>query len=101
VGDLENGRAAATLPTFVAAAAALGDVIDRQVTFAELFAGSGNVAINDTQIIPLAKLRIALSGETVAIRAPRPRPVRNQGTTCGQSTRRKRRGGPASTGHCT
>ena len=41
VGDFEAGRTAPTLPTLLAATAALGDVIGRPVSLAELVTGEG------------------------------------------------------------
>jgi hypothetical protein len=41
VGDFEAGRTAPSLPTLIAAAAALGDAIGRPVSLAELVAGNG------------------------------------------------------------
>ena len=72
VGDFESGRAAPNLATLLVVAAALGDVTGRPVTLADLFAGKGDVAINDKLTVPLAKLRAALSGETVTIAVTRP-----------------------------
>ena len=47
VGDFESGRTAPSLPTLVAAAAALGEAIGRPVSLAELVTGKGQVHIND------------------------------------------------------
>jgi len=69
VGDFEAGRAAPNLTTLVAATAALGDVIGRPVSLLELFAGKGQVQVNDDLSVPLAKLRAALSGEPVSVKA--------------------------------
>lgn len=68
VGDFESGRAAPNLATMLTVAAALGDVIGRPVTVAELFAGKGPVAINDQLSVPLPALRAALSGEPFHLR---------------------------------
>jgi transcriptional regulator with XRE-family HTH domain len=78
VGDFESGRAAPSLPTMFAVAAALGAVINRPVSLAELFDGKGSVQINDRLTVKLSELRSALSGEAVkakalpAAKAPRP-----------------------------
>jgi hypothetical protein len=73
VGDFEGGRAAPNLATLLVVAAALGDVIGRRITLADLFAGKGDVAINEKLTIPLSKLRAVLTGEAVAITAWPPR----------------------------
>ena len=65
VGDFENGRAAPNLTTLLAVTAALSDVIGGPVQLADLFAGDGEVAINDQLAVPLSALRAALSGEPV------------------------------------
>lgn len=62
VGDFEAGRAAPSLPTLLVVAAALGDVIGRPISLADLFDGAGDVAINDSLRIPLPNLRALLSG---------------------------------------
>lgn len=80
VGDFENGRAAASLPTLVAVAAALGDITGRPIKLADLFAGKGDVLINDKLTVSLAKLRAALSGEPVAVPRPPAQPPRLAGT---------------------
>jgi hypothetical protein len=65
VGDFESGRAAPSLATLFAVTAALSDVIGRPVRQAELFAGEGEVAINDRLTVPLSVLRAALTGGPV------------------------------------
>jgi len=65
VGDFEAGRAGPSLPTLFAAAAALGDVIGRRLELADLFAGSGDVAITDTAMVKRSALRAMLSGQPV------------------------------------
>jgi transcriptional regulator with XRE-family HTH domain len=65
VGDFESGRTAPSLPTLVAAAAALGEAIGRPVSFAELVAGKGQVQINDKLSLDKSALRAALSGGSV------------------------------------
>jgi transcriptional regulator with XRE-family HTH domain len=69
VGDFEAGRTAPSLPTLVAATAALGDVIGRPVSLAELVTGKGQVRINDKLSLDTSALRAALSGETVSAHA--------------------------------
>jgi hypothetical protein len=53
------------LPTLIAAAAALGDVIGRPVSLAELFTGEGQVQINEKLSLDTSALRAALLGKTV------------------------------------
>jgi hypothetical protein len=68
VGSFESGRTVGVnLENLLIVAAALGDVIGRPVTLAELFTGEGDVALTEGLILPLAKLRAALTGETIAI----------------------------------
>jgi len=68
VGSLESGRTVGVnLENLLAVAATLGDVIGRPVTLAELFAGDGDVTLNDELVVPLATVRAALSGEVVSI----------------------------------
>ncbi|AGB26290.1 hypothetical protein Mycsm_06131 [Mycobacterium sp. JS623] len=62
VGDFEAGRTAPSLPTLIAAAAALGDAIGRPVSLAELVAGNGRVQINDKLSLDKSALHAALSG---------------------------------------
>lgn len=63
VGSFESGRTVGVnLENLLIVAAALGDVIGRPVTLAELFAGKGSVALSEDVTLPLAKLRAALSG---------------------------------------
>ena len=66
VGDFESGRTAPSLPTLVAAAAALGEAIGRRVSLAELVTGRGQVQINDKLSLDKSALRAALSGESIA-----------------------------------
>jgi transcriptional regulator with XRE-family HTH domain len=66
VGDFESGNVAASVPTLVAAAAALGEAIGRPVSLAELVTGEGQVNINDKLSFDKSALRAALSGETVS-----------------------------------
>lgn len=70
VGDFESGRAAPNLATLFTVAAALGDILTRPVGLADLFAGDGDVRINDKLSVDLSVLRAAVSGEGV-----RPEPV--------------------------
>jgi hypothetical protein len=66
VGDFEAGRTAPSLPTLVAATAALGDVIGRQVSLADLVTGTGQVHINDKLSLDASALRDALSGGRIS-----------------------------------
>jgi transcriptional regulator with XRE-family HTH domain len=68
VGDFESGRTAPSLPTLVAAAAALGEAIGRPVPLAELVTGRGQVQINDKLSLDRSALRAALSGDSFAHR---------------------------------
>ena len=74
VGDFESGRTAPSLPTLIAAAAALGDVIGRPVSLAELVTGEGQVHINDKLSLDKSALRAALSGGSVNAHA-KPMPL--------------------------
>jgi transcriptional regulator with XRE-family HTH domain len=69
VGDFEAGRTAPSLPTLVAAAAALGDVIGRPVSLAELVTGEGEVHINDKLSLDTSALRAALAGASITAHA--------------------------------
>lgn len=62
VGDFESGRTAPTLPTLLAATAALGKAIGRPITLAELVTGVGKVQINDNLTLDKSVIRTALSG---------------------------------------
>jgi hypothetical protein len=73
VGDFESGRAAPSLATLLVVAAALSDVIDRPVTLADLFAGVGQVQVNDELSVNLIVLRAALSGEPASWVKTKPR----------------------------
>jgi len=66
VGDFENGRVPAALPTLYAAAAALGQAIGRPIALVELLPGDGSVQINDALTVPLSAVRAAVSGEPLA-----------------------------------
>jgi transcriptional regulator with XRE-family HTH domain len=70
VGDFEAGRTAPNLPTLVAAVAALGETIGRQVSLAELVTGRGQVQINDNLSLEKSQLRRVLSGESVRFPIP-------------------------------
>jgi transcriptional regulator with XRE-family HTH domain len=65
VGDFEAGRTAPTVPTLIAATAALGDVIGRRVSLADLVTGRGQVQINNELRVNKSALRGALAGDTV------------------------------------
>lgn len=67
VSDFESGRIAPTLPTFIAAAAALGAATGRQLSLADLVGGEGRVRINDKMSLEVAQLRAALSGKRAAL----------------------------------
>lgn len=69
VGDFESGRTAPSLPTLVAAAAALGKAVGRPVSLAELVTGKGQVHINDRLTFDKSALRAALSGEIFNVHA--------------------------------
>lgn len=69
VGDFESGNVATNLQTLVAFAAALGDVIGRPVSLAELVTGEGEVNINDNLSLGTSALRAALSGGSVKAHA--------------------------------
>lgn len=73
VGSLESGRTVGVnLENLLAVAATLGDVVGRPVSLADMFAGDGDVALNDELTVPLATVRATLSGEVVSIPAPVP-----------------------------
>src|SRR5882757_4643348 len=74
VGDFEAGRTAPSLPTLIAAAAALGEAIGRPVSRAELVTGEGQVRINDKLSLDTSALRAALSGGSVSAHA-KPMPL--------------------------
>jgi transcriptional regulator with XRE-family HTH domain len=65
VGDFESGRTAPSLPTLIAAAAALGEAIGRPVSLAELVTGEGQVNINYNLSLDKSALQAALSGGSV------------------------------------
>jgi transcriptional regulator with XRE-family HTH domain len=65
VGDFESGRAAPSLATLFAVAAALSDVVGRPVTLPDLFAGAGPVQVNDELSMSLVAVRAALEGKPV------------------------------------
>lgn len=67
VADLEAGRIAATLPNLIAAAAALADVTGQPVRLADLFAGDGKIAVNNTLTLDAATLRGVLAGASVNV----------------------------------
>jgi transcriptional regulator with XRE-family HTH domain len=74
VGDFEAGRTAPSLPTLIAATAALGDAIGRPVSLAELVTGEGQVNINYNLSLDRSALRAALSGGSVNAHA-KPMPL--------------------------
>ena len=65
VGDFEAGRTAPTLPTLVAATAALGEAIGQPVSLAKLVVGQGRVDINNDLSVDKTVLRKVLSGDAV------------------------------------
>lgn len=71
VGDFESGRAGPDMRTLLVVAAALGTVIGRPVELADLFAGSGDVAITDVVTIKRAVLRATLAGQAVKLPLPK------------------------------
>jgi hypothetical protein len=58
----ESGRGAPTLPILLAVAGALTDVCEQPVTVSDLFAGTGQVQINDGST-SLSAVRAALAGK--------------------------------------
>jgi hypothetical protein len=58
------------LPTFVAAVAALGEVIGRKVSLAELVTGRGQVQITSEFSLEKSQLRRALTGESFTFPIP-------------------------------
>jgi transcriptional regulator with XRE-family HTH domain len=68
VGSFESGRTVGVnLENLLAVASALGDVIGRKITLAELFTGEGDVELTEGLPLPLAELRAALSGVAVGV----------------------------------
>jgi transcriptional regulator with XRE-family HTH domain len=65
VGDFESGRVTATLPTIYTVALVLTRLTAKPVTLADLFAGSGDVQINDAVTVPAAALADAMAGKPV------------------------------------
>jgi hypothetical protein len=65
VGDFESGRAAPNLATLFVVAVALSDVTGHEVRLQDLFAGIGQVQINDKLHVQLRALYAALAGEPV------------------------------------
>lgn len=65
VGDFEAGRIAPTLPTLIAAAAALGKAIGRPVALCELIGGTGEVAVTDALALDRSVLSALLGGRPV------------------------------------
>ncbi len=65
VGALESGQVKLDLATLYAVAAALGRTTGRRVAIADLFAGEGQVAVNNQLTVDRAALRAALLGEPV------------------------------------
>lgn len=63
VGDFESGRVAPSLPTLIAIAAALSEVVqDGEVTLAHLFAVDGRIRINDLLTVDAERMRELLRG---------------------------------------
>jgi transcriptional regulator with XRE-family HTH domain len=65
VANIEHGRAAPNLTTLLVVAAALSQLLGREVRLAELFEGTGPVAISDTSTVDAATVQAALSGGVV------------------------------------
>jgi transcriptional regulator with XRE-family HTH domain len=65
VGDLEAGRVAPSVPTLYAVALALQHVTEQSVTLADLFAGSGDVQLNDKLTVDVLALADAMTGQPV------------------------------------
>jgi transcriptional regulator with XRE-family HTH domain len=66
VSAFESGRRAPAMETLIAVAAGLSDMVGHSVTLADLFAGTGEVQMNDGLSVPLTAVRAALgSGEPV------------------------------------
>jgi transcriptional regulator with XRE-family HTH domain len=65
VGDLEAGRVAPSVPTLYAVALALQHVTGQPVTLADLFAGSGDVQLNDKLTVDVSALADAMTGQPV------------------------------------
>jgi hypothetical protein len=65
VGDFEAGRVAPSVPTLYAVALALQHVTGQQVTLADLFAGSGDVQLNDKLTVDVSALANAMTGRAV------------------------------------
>ena len=72
VGDFESGRAAPNLTTLFAVTAALSDVVGRPVAIADLFAGEGDVAINDQLTVDFSALRPRSRGNRSTCHSPGP-----------------------------
>src|SRR5271156_2866079 len=62
VGDLEAGRVAASVATLYGVALVLQHVTGQPVTLAELFAGDGDVALNDELTVDVSALADAMTG---------------------------------------
>jgi transcriptional regulator with XRE-family HTH domain len=65
VGDLEAGRVAPSVPTIYAVALALHHVTEQPVTLGDLFAGSGDVRLNDKLTVDVSALADAMTGQPV------------------------------------
>jgi hypothetical protein len=64
VGDFESGRTAATLATLYVVTRALSDLVGNRVMLADLFAGIGQVQVNDGGLsVPLTAVRAALGSD--------------------------------------
>jgi hypothetical protein len=68
VGDFEAGRTAPTLPTLIVVAAALSELLGREVEPGELFAGKGRVTVNDRLSLDLGAVR-SVFGEGAGVTA--------------------------------
>jgi transcriptional regulator with XRE-family HTH domain len=65
VGDLEAGRVAPSVPMLYAVALTLQHVTEQPVTLADLFAGSGDVQLNDKLTVDVSALADAMTGQPV------------------------------------
>jgi transcriptional regulator with XRE-family HTH domain len=66
VGDFESGRVSPSLPTYLAVASALSNVLDRPVALPDLLTGvTGRVAVSSRITMDADHLRAVLSGAAV------------------------------------
>ena len=67
IGSFESGHVPARLETLYTVALALGQATGRRVRLEDLFAGDGDVALNDELSVPLSALRDAVSRKPVTV----------------------------------